>query len=62
MKWYRRGHNEADSKSVSQYIAGTWVRIPPTSPKIQKNYHNFIKSVNDTFKRYMLIKLNIIEK
>jgi hypothetical protein len=32
MKRYRSGHNEADSKSVGQLVAGTWVRIPLASP------------------------------
>lgn len=32
MKRYRSGHNETDSKSVGQLVAGTWVRIPLASP------------------------------
>ena len=34
MEKYRSGHNEADSKSVCQFLAGTWVRIPPSPPLI----------------------------
>ena len=37
MEWYRSGHNEADSKSVSQET-GTWVRIPLTTPIRKKKY------------------------
>ena len=45
---YRSGHNELDSKSSCRWWAGTWVRLPPSPPKVGKQVFclpiSFLKS------------------